>query len=365
MFAPRRGDASRLRPMKRATFPDSSERALVAEARAGDRDAFGVLVAPYRHGVHIHCYRMVGSLHDAEDLLQETLLRAWRALDRFEERSSFRGWLYRIATNACLDALKRRRRRLLPDSHSPPDDPAAAPAPPFEEVLWLEPYPDLLLDAHEDADPERRYEAREAIELTFIPAIQCLSPRQRAVLLLRDALGFSARETAAMLECSLASVNSALHRARAAIEASDGRRARNGSLGEDEAALVARYVRAWEAADVDGLVALLREDARMTMPPTPSWYLGREAIARFLVAFFTREVAADTRLVPTGANRQPALALYTRQPGDVYRPLALKVLMLEDGMIAAITGFTDPTLFPLFGLAPEGEIPGLPHRRKA
>lgn len=338
-----------------ATVPDSPERALVARARAGDPDAFSLLVAPYQQGVHIHCYRMLGSLHEAEDLLQEALLRAWRALDRFEERSSFRGWLYRIATNACLDTLKRRRRRVLPDAYSPAADPFAAPAPAAADVSWLEPYPDRLLDAHEDADPERRYEARETIELTFITAIQCLSPRQRAVLILRDALGFSARETAAMLEGSLASVNGALRRARAAIEESDGLRVPSGAsaLAEEEATLVGRYVRAWEAADVNALVALLREDARMTMPPTPSWYLGRAAISEFFAGFFAGEVGADTRLVATGANRQPALAVYTRLPGDVYRPLAVKVLTIEGGTIAAITGFTDPTLFPLFGLSPE------------
>jgi RNA polymerase sigma-70 factor, ECF subfamily len=297
---------------------------------------------------------MLGSLQDAEDLLQETLLRAWRALDGFEERSSFRGWLYRIATNACLDALKRRRRRLLPDALSPPDDPSAAVAP-TSDAPWLEPYPDVLLDAHEAADPERRYEARETIELTFITAIQCLSPRQRAVLILRDALGFSARETAAMLETSPASVNSALHRARAAVGGRDGRSAADGerAIADREAALVASYVRAWEAADVDALVALLCEDARMTMPPTPSWYLGRDAIARFLAAFFAGDDGSDTHLVPTGANRQPAFAVFARRPGDAYRPLALKVLTVERGAIAAITGFADPRLFPFFGLAPE------------
>jgi RNA polymerase sigma-70 factor (ECF subfamily) len=319
----------------------------VAEARSGDGDAFAALVAPYRHGVRLHCYRMLGSLQDAEDLLQETLLRAWRALDGFEERSSFRGWLYRIATNACLDALKHRRRRLLPDAAAPPDDPAAAPWPPAE-LPWLEPYPDALLDAQEDADPARRYETREAIELTFIAAIQLLSPRQRAVVLLRDALGFSAQETADMLGTSLAAVNSALHRARAALDDSSDDEQR--PIAGEDAALVDRYVRAWEAADVDAIVALLRTDARMTMPPTPSWYLGPQAIARFLEGFFAGEIGSDTRLMRTRANRQPALAVYTRT-GDRYEPLALKVLTVRSDSIAAITGFTDPRLFPHFGLA--------------
>jgi ketosteroid isomerase-like protein len=275
-------------PVGEATHPGSSARAVVARARAGDGDAFALLVGPYRQGVHLHCYRMLGSLQDAEDLLQETLLRAWRALDGFEERSSFRG-----------------------------------------------------------------------IELAFITAIQGLSPRQRAVLILRDALGFSARETAAMLDTSLASVNSALHRARTVVEARDGLNG-EGAIAEREATLVASYVRAWEAADVDALVALLREDARMTMPPTPSWYLGREAIARFLASFFAGDDGSDTRLVQTGANRQPALAVFTRRPGDVYRPLALMVLTVEGGAIAAITGFADPRLFPYFGLAPDDRTAGIP-----
>jgi RNA polymerase sigma-70 factor (ECF subfamily) len=335
-------------PVGEATHPRPSAQAVVARARAGDGDAFALLVGPYRQGVHLHCYRMLGSLQDAEDLLQETLLRAWRALDGFEERSSFRGWLYRIATNACLDALKRRHRRLLPDALSPPADPAAAAAP-AADAAWLEPYPDVLLNAHEAADPERRYETRETIELAFITAIHCLSPRQRSVLLLRDALGFSARETAAMLDASVASVNSALHRARTVVDARDPAN-RDMTVADRESTLVASYVRAWEAADVDALVALLCEDARVTMPPTPSWYLGREAIARFLTGFFAGEDGSDTQLVRTAANRQPALAVFARRPGDVYRPLALKVLTVEGGAIAAITGFADPRLFPLFGL---------------
>ncbi len=341
-----------------AASPAASERALIAQARGGDRSAFAALVDPYRRGVHVHCYRMLGSLHDAEDVLQETLLRAWRGLDRFEERSSFRGWLYRIATNSCLDMLKSRRRRLLPDVYAPPGDPAAVPAPPAEEALWLEPYPDVLLDARLEADPLRRYEAREAIELAFIAAIHRLSPGQRAVLILRDVLGFSARETAAMLDASLSSVNSALHRARAAIGSTDGPRPTTDedALAAEEAALVARYVQAWEAADVDALVALLREDARMTMPPTPSWYLGREAIGTFLSSFFGGEAGADTLLVPTRANRQPALAIYSRRSADFYRALAVKVLTVDGGKIAAITGFTDTTLFAFFGLPPDRRL---------
>lgn len=340
--------------MYEVTLADTSEQALVARACAGDRDAFAALVGPYQRGVHVHCYRMLGSLQEAEDLLQETLLRAWQALGGFEGRASFRGWLYRIATNACLDALKRRRRRVLPDLHAAPADPTVSPEPAAEEVPWLEPYPDRLLDEHGEADPERRYLTREAIELTFVTAIQRLSPRQRAALILRDALGFSARETAAMLEASLASVNGALHRARAAV---DGH-ARRPVLAAEESELVARYVRAWEDADIDGLVALLCEDARMTMPPTPSWYLGRDAIATFLAGFFAGEAGADTRLVPTAANRQSALAVYSRLPDGVYEPLAVKVLTIDGGLVSAVTGFTDPALLPFFDLAPVAHFGG-------
>jgi RNA polymerase sigma-70 factor (TIGR02960 family) len=342
-----------------AALPDIEEHGLLARARAGDRDAFSLLVAPYRRALHVHCYRMLGSLHDAEDLLQESLLRAWRRLDRFEGRSSLRAWLYRIATNACLDALKRRRRRLLPDAYAPPDDPAAMPAPPVEDVPWIEPYPDHLLPADE-GDPERRYELREAIELAFIVAVQLLSARERAVLILRDALGFSARETAAILDASLASVNSALARARAALAGQSGVAAAEARQPrpDDEATLVSRYVRAWEAADVDALVALLREDARMTMPPTPSWYAGREAIAAFFATFLASDLGAGSRLLPTRANGQPAFAVYGRDGGfGIHHPLGIKVLTLDAaGKVGAITGFTDPALFPLLGLAPMRDL---------
>lgn len=298
---------------------------------------------------------MLGSPHDAEDVLQETLLRAWRRLDLFEGRSSLRAWLYRIATNACIDALKRGKRRLLPDAYAPPGDPTTTPAPALHDVPWIEPYPDRLLELSNGDDPARRYEARELIELTFITAIQCLSPRQRAVLILRDALGFSARETAEMLEMSFAAVNSALQRAHAAFAGQSVQRVQDGdeaaSLAANEASLVERYVHAWEAADVDGLIALLREDARMTMPPTPSWYMGRDAIGAFFTSFFASELGRRSRLVPTRANRQAALAVYTCDSAS-YQPLALMVLTIEADEIAAITGFTEPTLFPIFGLPP-------------
>jgi RNA polymerase sigma-70 factor (TIGR02960 family) len=328
--------------MRQPTLIHSSEQDLLTRARAGDRDAFSALVAPFRRGLHVHCYRMLGSLQDSEDLLQEALLRAWRGLDRFEGRSSLRGWLYRIATNACLDVLKHRRRRLLPDSYATPDDPLAVPRPDLVEVPWLEPYPDRLLDGADD--PAGHYEARETIALAFIATIQSLSPRQRAVLILRDALGFSASETATTLETTVDAVNAALRRARRALEGQNVCR----PATPDEEALVAGYVDAWEAGDVDGLVALLREDARMTMPPTPSWYDGREAVGAFLARFFAG-LGNGSRLAVTGANRQPSLAVYIRQ-GSHYSPLALQVLTIEGDGIGAIIGFTDTALFSFFAL---------------
>jgi RNA polymerase sigma-70 factor (TIGR02960 family) len=338
-----------------AALPDA-EPSLLARARAGDAEAFASLVAPYRRALHVHCYRMLGSLQDAEDLLQESLLRAWRGLEHFEGRASVRGWLYRIATNACLDALKARKRRLLPDAYAPPGDPTAPPAPAVDDVPWLEPYPDRLLGAADD-DPAERYEAREAIALAFISAMQFLSARERAVVILRDALGFSARETANLLDTSLASVNSALGRARARLAGQDGADVRPPVVA-DEAAVVTRYVEAWEAADVDRLVALLRGDARMTMPPTPSWYLGRDAVGAFFATFLASELGTGSRLLPTRANGQPALAVYGRAGDDgLHQPLGIKVLTLDDrGRIAAIHGFTDPELLRLFGLRPRPDF---------
>ena len=315
---------------------------LIARAQAGDRDAFESLVLPYRRALHVHCYRMLGSLHDAEDVLQEVLLRAWRGLESFERRSSLRAWLYRVATNACLDALKHRRRRLLPDAYTAADDPLA-PLAQALDVPWIEPYPDHLLDGV--GDPARHYEARETTRLAFVTTIQTLSPRQRAVLILRDALGFSAIETAAALETTTDAVNSSLKRARLALGHA---REAEAPLSADEEKLAARDVDAWEAADVDGLLALLREDARMTMPPTPSWYDGREAIGVFLSGFFAGH-GRGSRLLVTRANGQPAVAVYVRD-GEHHSVLALQVLTVEGDRVAALTGFTDPALLRAFDL---------------
>ena len=309
-----------------AAETDRSTRVLVNSALAGDEHAFRALVEPHRRPIHVHCYRMLGSLHEAEDVLQETLLRAWRRLDAYAGRGSFGAWLYGIATNACLDVLEKRRARTLPQAFAPPDDPTAAPAPPLFDVAWLEPYPD---------DPETHVAEREAVRLAFVAAIQHLPARQRAVLLLRDVLGWSAREVAALLDTSVASVNSALHRARGITAGLDG------PFDSDADVLARRYLAAWEAADVAALAALLKEDVELAMPPTPSWYRGRSDVAAFLEATFERFPAI--RLVPTRANGEPAFEVY-----DGAEPLAIKVLSCEGGAIASITGFTEPSLFTAF-----------------
>jgi RNA polymerase sigma-70 factor (ECF subfamily) len=323
---------------------------------SGDRDAFQDLTEPYRRELQVHCYRMLGSLHDAEDLVQETFLRAWRGLDRFEGRASFRGWLYRIATNACLNVIARRpgARRVLPETLGPPVDqpPDGAPA---TEIAWLEPYPDAALEgiADDAPGPDARYEMHESVQLAFIAAIQYLPARQRAVLLLRDVLGWSATETAGLLDASTASVNSALQRARATLEQRypSGRPNVPPEPDDRQRVLLDHYLRAWEDADLDRFVALLREDAVLNMPPWPQWYQGREAIRAFFAWAWRSSGRGPSRLVPTAANRQPAFALYTRGPdGSTYRAHAIWLLTLQEDTISALTGFVDPQLFAAFGL---------------
>jgi RNA polymerase sigma-70 factor (ECF subfamily) len=325
-----------------------------------DDSAFAALVDRHRGELRVHCYRMLGSFEESEDLVQETFLRAWRSRARFsfEGRASLRAWLYRIATNACLDVLRTRPRRVLPPEVAPAVDPAVPPPPPAE-LPWLEPYPDRLLDsaAAEEDEPDAVVITRETIELAFLAAIQHLPPRQRAVLLHRDVLGWSAKETASLLESSVGSVNSALQRARATLRDRLPERrtewARSPGPSEEERELLRRYVDAHERADIDALGALLREEARLTMPPHPAWYAGREAI---LIA--SRQgfdpAFGELRSVVAGANMQPAVAHYLRGPNDsTYRPLALDVLRIEAGQIAEITSFVSPALFPAFGLPPE------------
>ena len=264
-----------------------TERDLLAAARRGDEDAYARLVEPYRNALDAHCYRMLGSVQDAEDAVQDAFLRAWRGLARFEGRSSLRSWLYTIATNACLKAIERRPKLVLPIDYGPATDPHDGPAEPLVESVWIEPYPDERLSVDDArAAPEVRYEQRESVELAFIAALQHLPARQRAVLILRDVLGFSARETAATLETTPPGVDSALQRARKAVDEQLPERSQQAMLRSlddpDLREIVDRYVDAWERADVDAVVAMLTADAAMTMPPLPTWYRGREAISAFL-----------------------------------------------------------------------------------
>src|SRR6266852_2540512 len=287
------------------TSPSGSsarERELLLAAQSGDGDAFGRLVDPLRRELQAHCYRMLGSYADAEDALQETLLRAWRSLARFEGRSSLRSWLYRIATNACLRAIERRPKRVLPMDYAPAADPHGARAGPVNDPVWLEPYPDASLGLEGLAGPDARYEQREGIELAFIAALQHLPARQRAVLILRDVLGFSARETATALETTPVSVDSALQRAHKTVDQRLPERSQQATLRSlSDGALrqvVRRYVTAWERNDVDAVVAMLAEDAKLAMPPLPTWYSGREQVAIFLSGLLA---GARWRLIPARA----------------------------------------------------------------
>lgn len=325
-------------------------------ARRGDDDAFRGLVEPHREELHAHCYRMLGSVHDAEDALQDALLRAWRGLARFERRGSVRSWLYTIATNTCLDVLARRRRRMLPTDYGPAADPHDHSAPPLVESAWVEPYPDQGLDVEEGfAGPEARYERREAVELSFIAALQHLPPRQRAVLILRDVLGYSAREVAESLETTLGSVNGALHRARKAVEGrlpDQSQQATLRALGDDRIReLVEAYVDAWERGDVEAIVAMLAEDATIAMPPMALWYDGRDAIAAFLTE---RALKERWRFVPVRANGQLAFGTYKwdAEKGS-YVASAIDVLTLRRAQVEAITAFISPEIFRSFGLPDE------------
>jgi RNA polymerase sigma-70 factor (TIGR02960 family) len=313
---------------------------VITRARAGDGEAFRQLIDPYMRELRVHCYRMLGSAQDAEDALQETLLAAWQGLGGFEGRALVRTWLYRIATNRCLNALRSARRR--PQSDWQP--PSGTPAPTrVGEVTWLEPYPDALLEERADSapGPEARYEATEAISLAFITALQLLPPRQRTVLILRDVLGFHASEAAQILDVTEESVTSALKRARAAVQdrlpSGTEPPAPPGSASEQE--LVARLTRAYADGDLDGVVALLTDDIWLTMPPVPLEYQGRELTARFLevVAF---PAGRAFRLVPTRANRQLAFGVYLRDPAaGVARARGLQVFTLAGSRISAITHF--------------------------
>jgi RNA polymerase sigma-70 factor, ECF subfamily len=288
-----------------------------------DERSFALLIEPHRRALHLHCYRMLGSLHDADDALQETMLRAWKGSDRFEPRAQLGTWLHTIATNVCLSALARKR---------------AHPVELTDDLDHLQPYPDRLLD-----DLVRR----ETVELAFITAIQLLPPKQRAVLILRDVLGWSAKEVAEALEDSVAAVTSALQRARKSLTGTP--RHPSAPVGR-ERALVERFMAAWEAVDIDALVALLTEDAVMTMPPERMRIAGAAAIGAFFAAVPQEGRLGEIRLVPTAANRQPALAAYALAEDGTYRPYGLMVLTVDDDSISGIVGFPDPWLFERCGL---------------
>lgn len=342
--------------------PDSFEAEHLTAARRGDSQRFSELTEPFRHELQVHCYRILGSLHEAEDMVQETMLRAWKRLNTYAGRAPLRAWLYKIATNACLDALDQRRsRRLLPNQCGPAADPRTQIAAPSPELVWLEPIPDEWLGDSSALNPEAHYSESESISFAFLTALQALPPRQRAVLILRDVLDFSANETADVLELTVSSVNSALHRARATLSQNyHGRKvqvSRPAQTDEQTQWLLDHFMKAWESADVDGLVALLKADATLAMPPSPSWYRGPQAIRVFIAAtvfandgMFGGYAANRWRLVRTNANGAPAFAIYQNTGSNEYQAFGLHVLELESNKISQLTSFIDPSLPARFGL---------------
>jgi RNA polymerase sigma-70 factor (ECF subfamily) len=321
-----------------------SESQLLEAAKGGDDGAFERLFAPYRPQLHAHCYRMLGSVHDAEDALQEALLRAWRGLPRFEGRSSLKSWLYTIGTNTALNAIEKRPKRVLPIDYAPPADPHHGPGEPVVESVWVEPYPDETLGLEDGpAAPEARYEQRESVELAFVAALQLLPATQRAVLVLREVLGFSAQETADALETSVASVNSALQRARKTIEErgpEQSQQATARQLGDEKLReLVDRYVDAWDRCDVETVVEMLTEDASFAMPPLGTWFRGSDALRVFLGGW-PMSGAWRWKPLQVRANGQVALAFYAWDDGeDAYIPFALNVLTFEGERISDVTAF--------------------------
>jgi RNA polymerase sigma-70 factor (ECF subfamily) len=330
------------------------EEELLARARAGDQDAFGVIAERFAPELRLHCYRIVGSVQDAEDLVQETMLAAWRGLDMFERRSQLRSWLYRIATNRCLNALRARARR--PPAPPAGPDPSPPPPPPsrLAEPVWLQPYPDVLLARAIDrgAAPDALYETREAVGLAFMVALQRLPPRQRAALVLRDVLGFHAAEAAEMLDTTEVAVNRALHRARRAIEQIVPEHERAPLPGSpEERELVSRFTTAFEAGDIESVVALLTDDGVLRMPPEGIEYRGRAAIAAFLSTVPGGGQLHRFSLIPTRANGQPAFGCYLRdQHTAIAHAYGLMVLTLSGNRVTEITGFADTGIFAAFGL---------------
>jgi RNA polymerase sigma-70 factor (ECF subfamily) len=326
--------------------------ALVLAAQAGDQTAFETLVQAYQRELLVHCYRMLGSFNDAEDLVQETLLRAWEKRATLTSPGSYRAWLYRIATNLCLDRLRSAPRRSLPSETHAVSDPSSPLPKPAWEPIWLEPFPDDL-EASQHSDPQDRAERREWTTLAFLVALQHLTPVQRAVLLLREVLEWEAREVASWLNLSVPAVNSALQRARRAMQQRNlGSEATTPRSGPHVAALLDRYVALWEQADIPSFVALLREDAWFTMPPFPAWFQGRVALAAlFQTPLFT--AAPSRRLLPTRANGSPAFAFYLREAETgVYELFGLMVLEVVDEQIASIVAFLEPKSFSSFALPP-------------
>jgi RNA polymerase sigma-70 factor (ECF subfamily) len=345
------------------TAEEPEQTAVMAAIRSGDQGAFAALSERHRRQLRVHCYRMLGSFADAEDLVQETFLRAWRGREAFEGRSLFRTWLYRIATNACLSALERAPRRVLPQEVAPPvtasfaASDARAEPPWAPEIPWLEPYPDHLLEptAPQEEEPEAAVASRETIELAFLAALQHLPPQQRAVLILCDVLGWSAKETAAQLDATLAAVNSALQRAhttmRAQLPAWRPQQSPARPPTERERAVLRSFMAALEGADAGELTRLLSEDARWAMPPAPLWFDGRAAIAR-LFALFPLERQGTFKVLPTAANRQPAAAAYIRRRGESeHRLSGVHVLRIESGEIREVITFS-AALCSAFGLPP-------------
>ncbi len=332
----------------------SQERDLLAAARDGGEDAYRRLVEPRHAELHAHCYRMLGSNSDAEDALQEALLRAWRGLPRFEGRSSLRSWLYRIATNSCLDAVARRPKRVLPIDYGPAADPHQSPGEPLVESVWVEPYADEQLGLEDGLlGPEARYEQRESLELAFVAVLQHLPARQRATLILREVLGFSAREVAETLETSVASVNSALQRARDTVDQrlpEQSQQPTLRSLGDERLReIVEEYTDAMQRGDVDAVVSLLTEDATWSMPPMPVWYHGLEAISAFLTDYPLQE---RWRHIPTRANGQLAVGCYMwNEDRRSYPAAVLDVITLRGSRIRDVTGFVVPWVSERFGEA--------------
>jgi RNA polymerase sigma-70 factor, ECF subfamily len=315
---------------------------------------FERLTERHRRELLVHCYRMLGSFEDAEDILQETLLRAWRGRETLQQQAAVRAWLYRIATNSCLDAIAARRSRGMPHLTLPPGDPADALPGPEAELLSIGPAPHALLDLRPSSNPEVQYAARESISLAFLAALQTLPGRQRAILILRDVLGFSAAEVSELLATSSAAVHSALLRARATMKAARVSQRSPQVKSERVTDLLARFVDAWHAADAARLVALLRDDAVLTMPPLPLWFRGRDASRAFFESrLFSGDARGHFRLLPTRANGCPAFGTYQRDDAGLYRPAALQVLTIEDEQITELHDFLvlgDDRLFRLFDL---------------